>query len=356
MSQNQKVIGWCLLTAVLAGCSTGPKFNPRASQGNVASPYFTSVAQSNQLSVEWLKPPKDFYRLGPGDTLEIETIGEPASRSGATVGPDGKIYYGILPGTFVWGMTLTDAKEALEQGFAKYLTTKPEVMLNLTTVASKRVWVLGQVRRPGVYAMGAPLTLLETISAAGGTTLIPGLSGEVADLEKSFVMRGGQVLPVNFQRLLRQGDMTQNIYLQPDDFVYLRASESSTVSVFGAVTRPGLVDFGPNTTLLSALAAVGGTVPYAYVSEVILVRGSLTQPRYATVDYNKIRHGEATDVPLMAGDIIYVQYRPTMKLELLVNTMMNEFVRSIAVNEGVRAVSSSASPISPSVAVGAGAR
>jgi hypothetical protein len=47
-----------------------------------------------------------------------------------------------------------------------------------------------------------------------------------------------------------------------------------------------------------------------------------------------------------------VQYRPTMKLEILVNSLMNEFVRTIAVNEGVRAVSSSTGPIVPSVTVG----
>lgn len=339
-----------LLVLVLAGCTTpGPSFDPRAQGGKQAAPAFSALALTNQLAREWLTPPADFYRLGPGDVLEIEILGEPTTRAGVTVGPDGKIYYGLLPGSFVWGRTLSETKAMLEDGLAKFIRVKPEVSLTLSTVVSKKVWLLGSLRRPGVYALAAPMTLLEAVSAAGGTVVVPGTAEEMADLEKSFVMRAGKMLPVNLAKLLRQGDLSQNIYLQSDDFVYLRSGGSKDISVLGGVVRPNLVDYTEQSSVLSAITAAGGTAPYAYVSHVLIIRGALTQPMIATVDYNQIRYGKAPDVRLLPGDIVYVPLRPFEKLEKFANIVLEEFVRTVAINEGRNAVQPSATPVAPSL-------
>src|SRR5213075_3544856 len=157
------------------------------------------------------------------DRLEIEVIGDPASRTITIVGPDGKIYFSLLPGIDVWGATLAQAKALLEQEFAKYVREKPQVGIVLRGIESKRVWILGRVQAPGVYAMTTPLTLLEALSMAGGTMSLAnyqdqeaaGISEDLADLNHSFVIRQGKLLPVDFAGLLKNGDMTQNIYLQP---------------------------------------------------------------------------------------------------------------------------------------------
>ena len=60
-------------------------------------------------------------------------------------------------------------------------------------------------------------------------------------------MREGQLLSVDFYKLLRQGDLSQNIYLEPDDFVYLRSAVSRDVYVLGAVERPNIVGFSDKT-------------------------------------------------------------------------------------------------------------
>src|SRR6184192_4268014 len=104
---------------------------------------FSSVNSSNQIRPEWLLSPTNFFKLGPGDTVEIEALGEPGPPSTAFVGPDGKIYYGLLGGTFVWGLSLSGARELLETNLAKYVRVKPEVALTLKTVGSRRVWILG---------------------------------------------------------------------------------------------------------------------------------------------------------------------------------------------------------------------
>src|SRR5437588_179578 len=73
------------------------------------------VALPNQRDPAWLKPPTDLFTLGPGDRVELEILGEPASRTITIIAPDGKIYFNLLPGIDVWGATLAPAKALHEK-------------------------------------------------------------------------------------------------------------------------------------------------------------------------------------------------------------------------------------------------
>ena len=113
--------------ALTACRSYGPQFDARDRTGGIESfspryvtpaeldeSLFASINSTNEIQPEWLEPPKKFFTLGPGDVVEIEILGEFGSTSTALVGPDGKIYYSLLPGLFVWGLTMSEARERLE--------------------------------------------------------------------------------------------------------------------------------------------------------------------------------------------------------------------------------------------------
>lgn len=329
-------VGLALL-ALLAACrSRGPRFDARQPGGapvKLDEGAFATVESTNQIQPAWLKPPGDLFRLGPGDTIEIEMLGETGSRAPALIGPDGKIYYGLLPGMFVWGLTLSETKDLLEKELGKQMRVKPEVAVTLRGVESKRVWLLGSVQKPGVYPLNTPVTLLEAISTAGGTIQAPGQLG-IPDLKRSFLLRQGRMVSVDLQRLLGQGDLTQNVYLQPDDFVYLRSSLARNVYVLGAVAGPSVIPYTDRLSLLGALAACGGTLPYAHNSQVAIIRGSLVDPKIATVDYAAIRKGKAADVELQEGDIVYVSYVIYRKLAMLADSAVQTFVYAIGYNYG----------------------
>jgi protein involved in polysaccharide export with SLBB domain len=252
----------------------------------------------------------------------------------------------------VWGLTLSEAHTMLQKELGKYLTN-PQLTVTLREVYSKHVWLLGRMARPGVYPMAAPMTLLESIALAGGTansgTVVT--LQDLADLRHSFVMRQGQFLPVDFFRLLRDGDTSQNIYLQPDDFVYVPSASSQQVYVLGAVRAPRAVPYTDGMTLVSAMAGGSGasTVdwlmpgpsygvgPDAYLSHVAIVRGSLSNPQMTVVDYGAIIKGKTRDVALEPGDIIYVPNTPYATLKRYLNTIVNTFITTVAANEGIRA-------------------
>lgn len=322
--------------------STKGKFEP-VQTGRVVT---TAVSLTNQIDAAWLKPSSDIFTLGPGDRLELEIIGETNSITSTVVGPDGKIYFNLLPGVDVWGLTLAETKAVLERELAKYIKTDPKISVMLRGVESRRVWLLGRLQVPGVYSIPAPMTLLEAISTAGGTANLVGnrdvqsgnITDELADLERSFVIRNGRMLPINFDKLVNKGDLSQNIYLQPDDFVYLPPATAREVYVLGAVGQARPVPYSENMTLATAIAGAFGTVKDAYLSHVAIVRGTLTQPEIAIVDYKDVVRGKIPDVALQPHDIVYVPYSPYRYITRYAELIVNTFVSSAAINAGTSVV------------------
>jgi len=334
---------FCSLIALLTGCQhTQPSFPPVVSKN--PDPPLNRVALTNQFDPAWLKPPTDLYTLGPGDKVEIEMIGEPASRIATVVAPDGKIYFNLSAGIDVWGLTLSQAKAQIEAELAKYVRERPQVSLVLRGVESKRIWILGQVQVPGVYPLAGPMTLLEALSLAGGTLSLSafhqqesgGATDDLADFGHSFVLRGGRLLPIDFQRLFQQGDLSQNIYLQPDDFVYLPIATSREVYVLGAVAQPRAVPYRNGLTVVGAVASAYGTINGAYMHHVVVVRGSLSKPEMAVVDYRNVLKGQAPDMALQPHDIVYVPFAPYRYLTKYLQLALDTFVSSAAINAGTR--------------------
>jgi polysaccharide biosynthesis/export protein len=344
-----------LALALFAGCKTTSEHS--GSQFSNAAPAAVTAsmqAVTNTLDPELLKPGETSFTLGPGDAIDIELWSSPLSRALIVVGPDGKIYYNVLPGLDVWGLTLQQTTDLLESELGKYVNS-PHVSVTLRSVGSKFVWVLGRLNRPGIYPLAGPSRLLELLAQAGGPqrTLSSVTTEDLADLHHSFIVRDGQFLPVDFYRLVREGDAAQNIYVHAGDFIYVPSILSQEVYVLGAVKLPAALPYTERMSLVSAIAGGTGMERYSWISaaefdpgpfakdawqtHVAILRGSLAKPRIAVVDYTAIVHGKAPDVLLEPGDIVYVPNSPYTTLKRYFNIILNAFVTTVAANEGIRA-------------------
>jgi protein involved in polysaccharide export with SLBB domain len=156
---------------------------------------------------------------------------------------------------------------------------------------------------------------------------------------------------VNLQRLLKNGDLSQNIYLQPDDFVYLQSPRSESIYVLGAVVLPNAVPYREGISLATAMAYAGGPAPYASMSQIAIIRGSLSQPSIATVNFRRISDGELADIELEPGDLVYVPRTTFYVLEVFLNTALDTLVRTVAVNEGRNAVFHNPTPVEPTIPI-----
>lgn len=355
------------LLLVVTGCRTrGPKFDPRLPAGFEGD--FSSAGLTNRIDPAMLKASTDPFRLGPGDVIEIETIGEAKSTVVVPVGPDGKIYFNLLPALSVWGLSLAETRALVQREMAKFTRAMPELVINLRGVSSKRVWVLGEVQSPGVYSLSTPTTLLDALAASGqaqgavstangggdgngGETGGRGGRGRgiddgTADYSRSFVLRNGKRLPVDFERLLKGGDLSQNIFLEADDFIFVRPVELANVYLLGAVGAPQMFPYRRDLTVSDVLISAGGTVKYAQGGRVVIVRGGLTEPKIAMVDYQAIVTGKQVNVRLQPGDIVYVPYTPFRRLAQLVEEVVDQFVRTVAVNEATFIINDQDNPVS----------
>lgn len=322
------------------------QFDPRAPAAEAKDLTFTQVKMERKLSPQLLSPPSEPYILGPGDILEIEIAEVPKTLARTFVMPDGMVYYNLAGGVRAEGLTQaqfsTQLTEALERDYAN-----PLVNVSLVEVRSRRYWMLGRVFKPGIYPLRQPTTLLEAISESGGlfTSRFSGTTQELADLSNSVIIRDGEILPVNFETLIRSGDTSQNIYLRHNDFIYLPSATASSVLLLGAVAAPQAVGYKDSLTLVDCIAQGRGPAKGAYLSQVVIVRGTLDQPSATLVNLKAILTGAEPDVRLQPGDIVWIPRRPMRLIESTVNLVFKDAARSIAASEGSRIAGSDQDPV-----------
>jgi protein involved in polysaccharide export with SLBB domain len=157
------------------------------------------------------------------------------------------------------------------------------------------------------------------------------------------------MIPVNFVKLLRYGDASQNIYLKNGDFIYFPSSNSGRVYVLGAVNQARGVDYSEELTLVTAISYAEGIAPRAFPQRVVIIRNTLTEPKIAIVNLKAILNGKAVDVRLKPQDIVWVPNSPFDKVESIIGGIFNTFARTEGANEGNRAVIRSPPPVVPTI-------
>ena len=156
------------------------------------------------------------YTLDYGDVLSISVWGfDDLQAKDLPISPDGRISFPLAGEIDVQNLTTTQLIAKLTTSLSQYVKN-PIVTVNLMKVRTTRVYVLGEVPKPGMFELTKDHTLLDAIGMSGYTAY-------AAKRKVSIVRRGerGSALTVNLQALLEKGDFSQNITLNEGDVVYL---------------------------------------------------------------------------------------------------------------------------------------
>jgi len=161
------------------------------------------------------------------------------------------------------------------------------------------VTLVGQVNEPGqiLLPVGETLTVLQAIGRFGGGLTVS------ADRTTALVVREGETAAhIDLKKLLQEGDLTQNLELQPGDVVVVR--EAGKVSVVGEVNAPASFEIGEPITVLEALARAGSVTPEADLPEGRLI----TEQGSIPLDFEGLlRRGEMQyNVTMNPGDVLLV--------------------------------------------------
>lgn len=328
-----------LAAVAVAGCSLPEgRFDPRdATQLRGEEPEFLSLDLARPVPPEALKPSSEPYRVGPGDVLDIEVAEDARTRASVKVMPDGMLYFDVAEGVKVTGMTLKEVSGALSRKLAGDYPSAV-VTVNLAEAQSQRFFVLGQVKNPGAYPIGKPTTVIDAISQAGGLYTAQNFSGdaqEMVDLDRCLMIRNEDIVPVDFRGLIEHGDMSQNAYVRPGDYLYLPSVQHRAVYVLGSVQTPGPVYFDHDPTILSAVAMAGGPRQDAVIINALVIRGSLSQPKVAKVNLHDIIRGQEPDARVAAGDIIWVPNTIFTNLKNYTQAILVTAAQAVAVQEGL---------------------
>ena len=286
--------------------------------------------QATTAPASWRKR----YELGPGDVVNFSLFGRPElNRPGFRIAPDGTVSYLQAQNIKVSGLSLDEARLAIEKGLSSHFRS-PRVIITPQEVGSKHFSILGKVAHKGVVTLERPITLVEAIANAGG--LESGLFEykiiELADLDRSFLARNGQHLPVDFRRLLHEGDMKFNFEIEPDDFIYIASNITNDYYVLGAVGAPGIQGLTEDASVVAAITLRGGFAERAWTSRVLVIRGSFVKPKTFIIDVKRVLAAKDKDFKLEPKDIVYVADRPWLFAEDVLKDALQAFTSSAATN------------------------
>ena len=263
-------------------------------------------------------PVDDSYVVGPGDELRLVVWGAPEYQYDLTVDRQGRVFVPNHGQFTAAGKQLdalrADMKQWLSQQHAG-LTEEPQTVfmdLSVTRLRPLRIFVLGEVARPGGYTVSATANAFNALYSVGG----PLRRGSLRRIQ---VIRDGAVADtVDLYDYLAEGGTPDPVNLQSGD--YLRVPvRGTTVAITGAVERPAYYELTAGETVRDLIAYAGGPAPEAYTADFEVSR--LIPPadrpnRRASVprrdlnyDLGAVLNGETT-VSLADADRVHIRAVP----------------------------------------------
>jgi polysaccharide export outer membrane protein len=234
------------------------------------------------------------YVLGPGDSVEIVVYGQADLSETVTIKPDGMVALPLVGEIKAAGLTTAQLEQALVKAYLKYLKA-PSVSVKVSQFRTNRIYVLGQVSRPGQYELKPNAGVFELIAAAGGPTLR-------ADLAKAVLIRDKtDTTQLDLLSAIKQSK-DPAVSLQPDDVLYIPETDSRII-VLGEVNHPGAYDLLEGQRVTDLIAGAGGPTTKAALAQAFVVRGQQQIP----VDLQKALAGDASaDIVLQPRDMMVV--------------------------------------------------
>jgi polysaccharide export outer membrane protein len=226
------------------------------------------------------------------------------------------LYLPDLKPIWIQGLSLEDARLKIEQAYEEELSDT-EVFLSYRDRITRKVELAGLVAVASIPVDGK-VRLFDVLSKAR----VP----VEANLFKSYVIRDRQLLPLDLNRLLKEGDMSQNIVMQGCDKIYIAEPSAATLMVMGEVAHERVINLPSGfLSLREALAQAGG-IPYTGDRSYIqIIRGNIAQPKIYTLSWEHVIHLPNESLLLMPGDIVYVAAKPITEWNRFISQLLPSF-------------------------------
>jgi polysaccharide export outer membrane protein len=242
-------------------------------------------------------------RIGTGDLLQITVFGVPDLAEEVRVNDAGSVSVPLIGNVHLAGLTSEEAQQLIATRLRDGgLLRDPQVAVFQKEYASQGVAVMGEVQRPGIYALLGQRQLSDAISAAGGTT---GRAGKAISI--THPNQPDKPVIVDMDYMDPSKSPVGNVTLLPGDTVVV--SRAGVVYVVGSVVHPSgfVMENNEKMTVLQAVAMAGGTMSTASLKSTKILRKTPTGGvQEIPIALNKILAAKAQDYPLQAEDVLFV--------------------------------------------------
>lgn len=236
------------------------------------------------------------YVVGPGDQVRVQLYGNKNADYTLVVSRDGSLNFPEIGPINVAGLRFGDMRELIRRQVEEQMIGVT-VAVTMGELRSIRVFVLGDVNRPGSFTVSGLSTMTNALFVSGGVT-------EVGSLRRVQLKRKGQtVQELDLYDLLLKGDNGADVRLQPDDVIFV-PPKGATVAVDGEVQRPAIYELKSERSVGDAVELAGGLTSMAFANAVRLERVDPTGGR--TVLTVNLTQDASRSQPLRNGDVIVV--------------------------------------------------
>ncbi|HEY7888888.1 MAG TPA: polysaccharide biosynthesis/export family protein [Steroidobacteraceae bacterium] len=161
-------------------------------------------------------PPEQPYTVKPGDVLKVSVWKEPELQAPVLVEPDGTFSFPLCGLIDARDKTVAQLQQEISSKLARFISG-PVVTVALTKISGNRVYVIGQVTKPGAFVVNPRVNVMQAIAMAGGTTPFASL-GNIKVIRES---ASGQqeALPFNYNDVVHGSGLEQNVTLEAGDVV-----------------------------------------------------------------------------------------------------------------------------------------
>lgn len=266
---------------------------------------FVTVLTLIIVNVSLAEEDKD-YRISFGDVLEISVWGQDDLKRKVEVSHQGEFTFPLLGRVQAGGLTVFELEKRMRNGLADRFLVNPQVSVNVAVSTGRKVFVLGEVRRPGTYQLAGRFNLLQLLAEAGGltdnaarTVTIVRSSSEVDGQEKgklATVEHPNRVFTLDLRKVTADGTGGQFVLLAGDT-IYV--PEVQKFFVIGEVKRSGEFKWEDGITVRQALSMAGGPTEKGAPSRTEIVRSSEGSEKTLQPNMNDyVVGGDVVKVPL----------------------------------------------------------
>ncbi len=252
------------------------------------------------------------YVIGAEDVVDIKVWGHDDLSRSIIVAADGYFSFPLIGRVRAAGLTVRQLENQIAKLLDKDYIVNPQVSVTVSEYKSKKVFILGEISRPGAYYLSKTDTLLEIISKAGGVTGNAGRDimivrpASEASLQQPTGLdsKSSEIIHVNLQALL-SGDVAENVDVQNNDTIYV--PKTSVFSVFGEVGSPGSYPLDKELSILEAISLAGGPTQEADPQRLELLRRDGDEQQKIIVNIKELLEASdgSEELLIQDGDVIY---------------------------------------------------